>query len=71
MTTGPGPHEVFNQSPPYRDVNLFASDRALAGAAAANGAGGEAPALSAFGRHWGAAEMFEAAGSPIPIRRNC
>ena len=24
-------HEVFNQSPPFEDVNLFTSDRALHG----------------------------------------
>jgi len=54
-------HEVFNQSPPYRDVDLFGGDRALQEAVAANGAGGEAVALSAFGRHWGSAGMFEQA----------
>ena len=27
-------HEVFNQSPPYRDINLFESDRPLAEAVA-------------------------------------
>ena len=31
-------HEVFNQSPPYVDVDLFASDRPLRDAVAANGA---------------------------------
>jgi putative acyl-CoA dehydrogenase len=54
-----GTHEVFNQSPPYRDVELFDSDRPLREAVAANGAGGEAAVLSAFGRRWGSAEMFE------------
>jgi len=52
---------VFNQSPPYRDVDLFGGDRALQEAVAANGAAGEAVALSAFGRHWGSAGMFEQA----------
>ena len=51
-------HEVFNQSPPYENVDLFSSDRPLIEAVEANGAGGEAAALSAFGRQWGAAEMF-------------
>jgi len=55
------PQEVFNQSPPYRDVDLFGSDRPLQEAVAANGAAGEAAALSAFGRRWGSAEMFEQA----------
>src|SRR4029077_12969996 len=54
-------HDIFNQSPPYEDVDLFASDRALRDAVAANGAGGEDAALSEFGRHWGTAAMFEAA----------
>jgi putative acyl-CoA dehydrogenase len=51
-------HEVFNQSPPYEDVDLFASDQPLRDAVAANGAGGEFAALSAFGRQWGAARSF-------------
>jgi putative acyl-CoA dehydrogenase len=54
-------HDVLNQSPPYVDVDLFASDRALRDAVAANGAGCEAEALSQFGRHWGTAAMFDAA----------
>jgi putative acyl-CoA dehydrogenase len=52
-------HEVLNQSPPFEDVDLFACDRPLQDAVAANGAGGDAKALSAFGRHWGRAEMLE------------
>jgi putative acyl-CoA dehydrogenase len=55
------PHEVFNQSPPYEDIDLFASDHALRDAVAANGAAGEAPALSEFGRRWGSAEMLDQA----------
>jgi putative acyl-CoA dehydrogenase len=51
-------HEVTNQSPPYEDVDLFGSDRALQEVAAANG-GGEVKALAAFGRRWGATDMFE------------
>jgi putative acyl-CoA dehydrogenase len=54
-------HDVINQSPLYVDVNLYASDRPLQDAVAANGAKGEAIALSAFGKRWGAAEMFEQA----------
>jgi putative acyl-CoA dehydrogenase len=50
-----------NQTPPYVDVDLFASDKALQEAVAVNGAGNEGPALSAFGRRWGTAEMFELA----------
>src|SRR5437588_52650 len=54
-------HDIFNQSPPYEDVDLFASDRSLREAVEANGAGAEAAALSEFGRHWGTAAMFDAA----------
>ncbi len=50
-----------NQSPPYVDVDLYASDAPLQGAVAANGGEGEVASLSAFGRHWGTAEMFELA----------
>jgi putative acyl-CoA dehydrogenase len=52
---------VFNQSPPYEDVDLYGSDRPLQEAVAVNGAGGEAAALAAFGCHWGSAAMFEQA----------
>jgi putative acyl-CoA dehydrogenase len=54
-------HDIVNQSPPYVDVDLFAHDQALRDAVAANGVGGEAAALSEFGRRWGSAAMFEAA----------
>ena len=54
-------HEVFNQSPPFVDVDLYACDAALQDAVRANGAAGEAEALSAFGRRWGSAAMAEAA----------
>jgi putative acyl-CoA dehydrogenase len=51
-------HEVFNQSPPYENVNLFTSDQPLREAVAANGAAGQISALSAFGQLWGTADMF-------------
>ncbi|TMJ04301.1 MAG: DNA alkylation response protein [Alphaproteobacteria bacterium] len=53
--------DIFNQSPPFEDVDLFTTDRPLRDAVAANGAAAEAGALSEFGRRWGAAAMFEAA----------
>jgi putative acyl-CoA dehydrogenase len=53
--------DVFNQSPPFVDVDLFSSDTALRAAVAANGAGEEAEALAAFGRRWGSAEMLDQA----------
>ncbi len=61
MTAGSDTHAVFNQSPPYEGVDLYGSDRPLQEAVAANGAGGDAPALASFGRHWGSAAMFEQA----------
>lgn len=51
-------HTVFNQSPPYEDVDLFAADAPLKESVAANGAAAEAAALSCFGRRWGSAAMF-------------
>ena len=50
-------HEVFNQSPPFEDVDLFALDRPLAEAVAANGGKASAEELSEFGQHWGSAAM--------------
>jgi putative acyl-CoA dehydrogenase len=51
--------EVLNQSPPYVDVDLYGSDRALQDAVTANGGGEAAAALGEFGRRWGSAEMFD------------
>ena len=53
--------DTANQSPPYVDVDLYTSDQPLQRAVAANGGGNDGPALAAFGRHWGTAEMFELA----------
>ncbi|THD71669.1 MAG: DNA alkylation response protein [Bradyrhizobium sp.] len=50
-------HEVLNQSPPFENVDLFAVDRPLAEAVAANGGASAQKELSEFGRHWGSAEM--------------
>ena len=63
MTTIPrfDSQEVFNQSPPYENIDLYSSDVPLMEAAQANGAGGEAASLSAHGRQWGTAEMFSLA----------
>src|SRR6201996_5678235 len=52
-------HEVFNQSPPFEDVDLFALDRPLQEAVAANGGASAEKELSEFGRHWGSAAMAE------------
>jgi putative acyl-CoA dehydrogenase len=63
MTTVPrlDTNDVFNQSPPYENVDLFLSDLPLRDAVAANGAGSELADLSAFGREWGTAEMISLA----------
>jgi putative acyl-CoA dehydrogenase len=52
-------HEVFNQSPPFWDVDLFALDRPLVEAVAANGGASAHDELSGFGKHWGSAAMAE------------
>ncbi|MBV9982338.1 acyl-CoA dehydrogenase family protein [Bradyrhizobium sp.] len=50
-------HEVFNQSPPFEDVDLYALDRPLQDAVAANGGAAAETELSVFGRHFGSAAM--------------
>src|SRR5690349_22806528 len=52
-------HEVLNQSPPFEEVDLFAMDRPLSDAVAANGGGSAEKELSEFGKHWGSAVMAE------------
>ncbi|SDS05798.1 acyl-CoA dehydrogenase family protein [Bradyrhizobium canariense] len=52
-------HEVFNQSPPFEDVDLFALDRPLVDAVGTNGGRSAEKELSEFGRHWGSAAMAE------------
>lgn len=52
-------HEVFNQSPPFENVDLFTVDRPLVEAVAANGGASAQGELSDFGRHWGSAAMAE------------
>jgi len=52
-------HEVFNQSPPLEDVDLFAVDRPLVEAVKANGGAAAEQELSAFGKHWGSAAMAD------------
>src|SRR3954464_2248979 len=50
-------HEVFNQSPPFEDVDRFALGRPLADAVAPNGGEAAEKELSEFGKHWGSAAM--------------
>ena len=49
--------DVFNQSPPFEDINLFALDLPLREAVAANGGASANEELSDFGQHWGSAAM--------------
>src|SRR4051794_37541950 len=59
MTTPFATHEVFNQSPPLQDVNLFTSDRALIEAVNREGGVPAVRRLTAFGAVCGSAEAFE------------
>ncbi|CCD94426.1 isovaleryl CoA dehydrogenase (adaptive response to DNA-methylation damage) [Bradyrhizobium sp. ORS 375] len=52
-------HEVFNQSPPFEDVNLLKADRPLMDAVRANGGADAEQELIAFGALWGSADMAE------------
>ncbi|WP_369723254.1 acyl-CoA dehydrogenase family protein [Bradyrhizobium sp. LLZ17] len=52
-------HEVFNQSPPFENVDLFAVDRPLVDAVTVNGGAAAERELSEFGKHWGSAAMAE------------
>jgi putative acyl-CoA dehydrogenase len=56
-TASSATHDVFNQSPPFEDVDLFRLDRPLKDAVAANGGASAEQNLSEFGRHWGSAAM--------------
>jgi putative acyl-CoA dehydrogenase len=59
MTPSFATPEVFNQSPPFEDVDLFALDQPLLEAVAANGGAPARQELSEFGQHWGSAAMAE------------
>jgi len=51
-------HDVFNQSPPFEDVNLFSTDRALMEAVQREGGGHAAKRLTTFGQVCGTARAF-------------
>ncbi len=51
-------HEVINQPPPFEDVDLFATDRALADGVAKAGGAGHAARLGMIGRRSGSAEVI-------------
>jgi putative acyl-CoA dehydrogenase len=52
-------HEVFNQAPPFGDVNLFACDPALREGVAREGGGWAADDLDRLGRTLGAAAVLD------------
>src|SRR5688500_6302283 len=53
-------HEIFNQSPVFADVNLFATDASLRDAIAREGAGWAANNLMRLGAEAGSAGIIEA-----------
>jgi putative acyl-CoA dehydrogenase len=50
-------HDVFNQSPPFEDINLFKLDQPLVDAVHMNAGPALDDELTEFGAHWGSAEM--------------
>jgi putative acyl-CoA dehydrogenase len=54
-------HEVFNQAPPFGDVNLFRCDPALREGLEREGAGWAAATLDALGARLGSADVLELA----------
>lgn len=52
-------HEVFNQPPPFEDVNLYLTDAAMRDAVAREGAAAFETEISAFGAAVGTADVFE------------
>lgn len=58
-TTSISTHEVTNQSPPFRDVNLFTSDKAQLEAVEREGGKAGTKALTAFGAKTGSADACE------------
>jgi putative acyl-CoA dehydrogenase len=57
--TSSATHEAFNQSPPFEDIDLFATDRPLVEAVAFNDGSSGFVAHSNFGQLWGSAEMAQ------------
>ena len=54
----PQTHEIANQPPPFEDINLFGSDRALREALTREGGGVHAARVEAFGARMGSAEIW-------------
>ena len=65
-------HEVFNQSPPFEDVDLFAVDRPLVEAVAANGGAAAQRRIVGVRQALGlGGDGGARAASPTRTRRNC
>ena len=65
-------HEVFNQSPPFEDIDLYALDRPLVEAVAANGGACGAGRVVGVRQALGlGGDGGSAAASPTRTRRNC
>ena len=70
MTDAFATHEVFNQSPPFEDVNLFTTDPALMEAVDREGGGPRRQAAGGVRAQSAAApKLSSTAGSPTSIRR--
>ena len=52
-------HDIFNQSPPFEDIDLYTLDRPLVETVAAYGGGAKEKELSEFGQLWGSAAMVQ------------
>src|ERR1700749_5667 len=66
MKHGSNTHDVFNQTPPLADYNLFATDLGLLDAVQREGAGPARNELNAAGAELGAAGLFEHARQANP-----
>ena len=54
-----GSRDALNQPPPFAEIDLFALDKPLQDAIAANGAGAGSADLHAFGQAWGTSALKE------------
>jgi len=61
----------FNQTPPFENIDLFATDLALREALSRAGVNQETAGLSAFGTDFGSAETIRLADLPMKIRPAC
>ena len=62
--------EVFDQSPPYEDIDLYSSDLPLQEAVRVDRAGDQASELTAFGRQRARPRCSRRPGAPMRTRRS-